>query len=122
MSRADKLRVPDFLEHIVEAIERIDSYIEDMDEVSFLNDSKTQDAVVRNYEIMGEAARNMERYHADFSADHPEIPWALMYAMRNKVAHGYFQMDYETIWWSIHEDLPPLHEAVRTLLNAMPKP
>lgn len=122
MSRADKLRVPDFLEHIVEAIERIDSYIEDMDEVSFLNDSKTQDAVVRNYEIMGEAARNMERYHADFSADHPEIPWALMYAMRNKVAHGYFQMDYETIWRSIHEDLPPLHEAVRTLLNAMPKP
>lgn len=61
MSKKDILRIPDYLGHIVEAIERIHRYIEDMDEVSFLADEKTQDAVVRNFEIIGEASRNIER-------------------------------------------------------------
>lgn len=56
MSKADVLRIPDYLEHIVEAIERIHLYIEDMNEVAFLNDQKTQDAVIRNFEIIGEAS------------------------------------------------------------------
>jgi uncharacterized protein with HEPN domain len=77
---------------------------------------------VRNYEIIGEAARNMERHHSAFAAQHPEIPWELMYAMRNRVAHGYFQVDYEMVWKSIHADLPPLHNAVRALLNSLKAP
>ncbi len=61
MSKSDVLRIPDYLEHILEAIERIDRYLEDTDEVAFLNDQKTQDAEVRNFEIIGEAAHNIER-------------------------------------------------------------
>jgi uncharacterized protein with HEPN domain len=55
MSKKDALRVADYLEHILEAIERIHRYVEDMSEVNFLDDEKTQDAVVRNFEIIGEA-------------------------------------------------------------------
>lgn len=74
MSKSDALRIPDYLGHILEAIERIDRYLADTDEAAFLNDQKTQDAVVRNFEIIGEAAttskatmqllpRNIQTYH-----------------------------------------------------------
>jgi uncharacterized protein with HEPN domain len=118
MSKADILRVPDYLEHIVEAIERIYRYIEDIDEPAFLQDEKTQDAVIRNFEIIGEAARNVERYHSEFAGRHPQVPWTLMYTLRNRIAHGYFQVDFELIWQSIHQDLPELHRQVRLLLQA----
>jgi uncharacterized protein with HEPN domain len=110
MSKKDILRIPDYLGHMVEAIERIHRYIEDMDEVSFLDDEKTQDAVVRNFEIIGEASRNIERYHSDYAEAHPQVPWTFIYAMRNRVAHGYFKVDFELVWKTIHEDLPELHE------------
>ena len=122
MSKADVLRIPDYLEHIVEAIERIHRYVDGLSEAAFLDDDKTRDAVIRNYEILGEAARNLERYHAAFVAQHPQVPWELMVAMRNKVAHGYFQVDYETVWNSIHTDLPPLHQAVKALLDTWMAP
>lgn len=93
--KADILRVPDYLEHIVEAIERIYRYIEDIDEAAFLQDEKTQDAVIRNFEIIGEAARNIERYHNEFAGRHSQVPWTLMYTLRNRIAHGYFQVDFE---------------------------
>ena len=115
MSKTDILRIPDYLEHIIEAIERIYRYIDDMSEIEFLADEKTQDAVIRNFEIIGEAARNIEHYHNVFATNHPQVPWALMYTMRNRVAHGYFKVDFELIWRTIYEDLPELHEQVRLL-------
>ena len=117
MSKADVLRIPDYLEHIIEAIERIDSYLADTDEIAFLNDRKTQDAVVRNFEIIGEAAHNIEKYHAAFAAAHPDIPWTVVYAMRNRVAHGYFKVDLEMVWKTIHSDLPKLHTQIEQLLE-----
>lgn len=59
-----------------------------MSEAAFLADEKTQDAVVRNFEILGEAAHNIEKLHPAFAASHAQVPWALMYTMRNRVAHG----------------------------------
>ena len=117
MSKADILRIPDYLEHILEAIERIDRYLSDTDEISFLNDQKTQDAVVRNFEIIGEAARNIERYHTQFAAAHADVPWAVIYAMRNRVTHGYFKIDLEMVWKTIHTDLPELHTQIKELLE-----
>ena len=119
MSKADILRIPDYLGHIVEAIERIHRYVEDMDEVVFLSDEKTQDAVVRNFEIIGEASHNIERYHSAFASEHSEVPWLLMYAMRNRVAHGYFKVDFELVWKTIHEDLPELHNLVHALRDSL---
>lgn len=119
MSRTDPLRIPDYLEHIVEAIERIDQYLTDTDEVSFLNDQKTQDAVIRNFEVIGEAAHNIERHHPAFASAHAEVPWAVIYAMRNRVAHGYFKVDLEMVWKTIHTDLPQLHGQIKQLLRTI---
>ncbi|MCK9394888.1 MAG: DUF86 domain-containing protein [Methylobacter sp.] len=116
MSKKDDLRIPDYLGHIIEAIERIHRYVEDMSEVDFLDDEKTQDAVVRNFEIIGEASRNIERHHPAYTQSHPEIPWIFMYTMRNRIAHGYFKVDFELVWQTIHADLPELHEQVRQLV------
>jgi uncharacterized protein with HEPN domain len=108
----------DYLGHIVEAIDRIHRYVEDMTELTFLGDEKTQDAVVRNFEILGEAAHNIEIFHADFAASHPQLPWSLMYTRRNRVAYGYFKVDYELVWKTIHIDLPKLRDQVSALGSA----
>ena len=118
MSKTDLLRVQDYLAHIVEAIDRIDRYVDDMVELSFLSDEKTQDAVVRNFEILGEASNNIEKHHLAFAQTHADVPWALMYTMRNRVAHGYFKVDYELVWKTIHADLPELRNQVAALIDS----
>ena len=89
-----------------------------MSEVAFLENDLVQDAVIRNIEIIGEAARNIERNDPAFTAQHAEIPWAVIYAMRNRVAHGYFKVDLEIAWKTIHQDLPELAREVDRLLHA----
>jgi uncharacterized protein with HEPN domain len=112
MSKADELRVMDYLCHIIDAIQRINRHIGTMDLDTFLRDEKTQDAVIRNLEIIGEAARNIERYHPDFAAEHAFVPWGIAYEMRNVLAHGYFMVDLEIVWKTIHNDLPVLAEQI----------
>lgn len=96
MSR-DQWRVVDYLAHILEAIERIDRYTEDMDELAFLNNQLVQDAVIRNLEIIGEASHNIEMHYPVFAAAHPELPLAFAYQMRNAISHGYFKVDFERL-------------------------
>ena len=111
MSR-DPQRLPDYLGHILEAIERIHSYVEDVDEVGFLSSKIIQDAVIRNLEVIGEASRNIERVHPEFAAAHPELPLALANDMRNALAHGYFKVDLEIVWQTIQSNLPDLHTQI----------
>jgi uncharacterized protein with HEPN domain len=109
----DQRRLADCLAHIAEAIERIDRYTEDMDEGAFLNSQLVQDAVIRNFEIIGEASNNIEKHYPDFAAAHPELPLSFAYQMRNAVAHGYFKVDFEIVWETIQRDLPGLHTQIR---------
>ncbi|MBU9388238.1 DUF86 domain-containing protein [Burkholderia multivorans] len=111
MSR-DPQRLPDYLGHILEAIERIHSYVEDVDEVGFLSSKIIQDAVIRNLEVIGEASRNIERVHPEFAAAHPELPLTLANDMRNALAHGYFKVDLEIVWKTIQGNLPDLHAQI----------
>lgn len=111
----DQQRLADYLAHITEAIERIDRYTSDMDEVTFLSDQLVQDAVIRNLEIIGEASNNIEKHYPEFAAAHPELPLSFAYQMRNAIAHGYFKVDYEIVWRTIHRDLPGLYQRVREL-------
>jgi uncharacterized protein with HEPN domain len=115
MNRA--LRVPDYLGHILEAIERIEEYVSDMDEMDFLASKLVQDAVVRNIEIIGEASNNIQRVAPAFAAQHDHIPWQVMYAMRNRVSHGYDKVDFEMVWKTIGNDLPDLYMLVKALKN-----
>lgn len=69
MSRGDPLRVRDYLERVAEAIANISEYTADMDAAAYLADRKTQDAVVRNFEVIGEACNNIVRYHSELRGD-----------------------------------------------------
>lgn len=75
MSDQHRSRIPEYLQHILQTIARIRQYTGGIDERGFLDDPKTQDAVLRSIEIIGEAARNVERADPEFSARHSEIPW-----------------------------------------------
>lgn len=110
-------RVPDYLGHILEAIERIERYVEDVGELRFLEEQLIQDAVIRNLEIIGEASHNIEKCAPDFAARYPDLPLAFAYQMRNVLAHGYFKVDLEVVWKTIERDLPDLCRQVRRILN-----
>ena len=117
MTNIEILRAMDYLAHIVEAIDRVHRYVQDLSEQGFLADEKTQDAVVRNFEVLVKAAHNIESHHAAFAQAHSDVPWALMYIMRNRVAHGYFKVDYGLVWKTIHADLPELRSQVAALIT-----
>jgi uncharacterized protein with HEPN domain len=85
-------RVYDFLEHILKAIERIERYTLDKDVTMFLQDEQLQDAVIRNIEILGEAANNIKKCDPELTDNDPEVPWLVMVAMRNRVSDAYFRL------------------------------
>lgn len=105
-------RVQQYLEHILGAIDRIGRYIANLDEAASLKDELVQDAVIRNIEIIGEASNNILRADADFAAKQADIPWLVLYTMRNRVAHGYHKVDMEIVWKTVTGDLPDLHAKV----------
>lgn len=111
MPRRDwRLRVED----ILEAIGRVESYTHDLTFEDFCNDSKTVDAVVRNLEVIGEAARNLD---ADVTARHPDVPWPDVRDMRNVLVHEYFGVDLAIVWATVKQDQPALGAALRPLLD-----
>ncbi|MDZ4141876.1 MAG: hypothetical protein CTY38_00705 [Methylotenera sp.] len=118
MSR-DQQRLQDYLAHIIQAIQRIHHYTEDMDEVGFLENELVQDAVIRNIEIIGEASNNIDKYYQDFAKLHPELPLIFAYEMRNAVAHGYFKVDLEIVWKTIKNDLPVLEQQTKDVLQQL---
>lgn len=117
MSR-DPQRLADYLAHILEAIERIDQYTSDLDELAFLDNLLVQDAVVRNLEIVGEACNNIDKRYPEFAAAHPDLPLSFAYQMRNTLAHGYFKVDFEIVWKTIQQDLPRFYRQVQQALPA----
>ena len=116
MSR-DKRRLIDYLKHILEAINRIQHYVGDIDEPSFLIKELIQDAVIRNLEIIGEASRNIARHYPEYAEEHASIPFSIAYEMRNALAHGYFNVDLEVVWKTIERDLPELEVMIEALLK-----
>lgn len=115
----DEQRLADYLAHILQAIERICRYTDQLDEVAFLQNELVQDAVIRNLEIVGEASNNIQKHYPEFAVQHPELPLAFAYQMRNAVAHGYFKVDYEIVWTTIHADLPTLYVQVQNVVRGL---
>ncbi|MGM0576194.1 MAG: HepT-like ribonuclease domain-containing protein [Myxococcota bacterium] len=102
-----------YLLHIRDACERIESYTTGGRDV-FLTDRKTQDAVIRNIEIIGEATKNLS---TRFRHAHPDVPWRRMAGMRDRVIHGYFGVDLELVWEVVERHLPPLKDRIDRLLG-----
>lgn len=98
-----------YLQDILTSLSRIDDYTKNLSLEDLNNDWKTIDAVVRNLEILGEAARNMPK---EVLEKYPDVPWGNMISMRNKVIHEYFGVDPDILWKTITEDLPLLKEQV----------
>lgn len=98
---------------ILESIKRIMEYTVNVDFEQFRSDTKTVDAVVRNFEIIGEAAAHIPE---EVISDHPEIPWQDMKDMRNLLAHEYFGINDKIVWDTIQDDLVPLATQLKSLL------
>ena len=86
-----------------------------MDLSAFMADRKTQDAVIRNLEVIGEACNNVVKNDPAFAAMHSSVPWGFAYEMRNALAHGYFTVDLAIVWQTIQNDLPGLQKQIAAL-------
>lgn len=115
MTRSKPLRTADYLGHITGAIDNIQSYTAGMDAAGFKADRKTQDAVIRNLEIIGKACNNVVKHDPAFAQKHPQVPWGFAYEMRNALAHGYFTVDLDIVWATVNADLPGLKAQLERL-------
>ena len=97
---------------MLEAIAKIERYVSALTEGQFLEDERTSDAVVRNLEIIGEAASRLPDVYRS-TAGH--VPWHQVIGLRHRIVHEYFGIDLQLVWVIIHTDLPKLHETLRDL-------
>ena len=116
MTKAHPARVPEYLQHIIEAIDRATAYVAGMDAATFEQDTRTQDAVIRALEIVGEAANKARVADPTLQGSAPEVPWDVMYGMRNRIVHDYFEVDLDVVWQTIQLDLPVLRPQIVKLL------
>ena len=106
-------RVPKLLlSDILEAASKIKIYTKGFSYTNFIADSKTTDAVIRNFEIIGEATKSISKEIKDAN---PDIPWKDMAGMRDVVIHNYFYVDYEMAWRTMKEDIPILKKQIKKL-------
>ena len=112
-------RAKDYLLHMLEAADRVLEYSSGVSEEQFLANQMLQDAVVRNIEIIGEAAKNLLEAGPEFGARYPSIPFAQIYGMRNRVAHGYFAVSATMIWDSVQVDIPELRQQIVRVLGGL---
>ena len=103
-----------FVTDMIEFGEKILSYTKGVDRGKFVADGRTYDATLRNLELIGEAASNVPN---DVRETHPEIEWRLIIGVRNRLAHGYLNIDDDIIWDIIQTDIPVMLPALRNLLN-----
>lgn len=104
------------LDDILESIKKIHQYTIDVNEGIFLTDEKTQDAVCRNFSIIGEAA---SRLTEDFKAQYTQINWRIIKDFRNKIIHDYIGTDYREVWKILQHDLPHLEQQIETILSSL---
>ena len=103
-----------FVIDMLESTAKIESYVQGLSHDDFFKDSKTQDAVVRNLEIIGEAAR---RIPEEIRKRYPGIPWSQIVGLRNRLAHGYFVVDMEVVWQIAVNELPALRRGLEAILS-----
>jgi len=108
-------RLPDYLDHMWQAAADACGFIEGMSKDDFLADKRTQQAVIMSLIIIGEAATKVMDQYAEFSAQHPEVPWRSMRGMRNHIAHGYFDINLDVVWETVQSALPELLERLSAL-------
>ncbi len=104
-----------YVQDMIDFGERVVTYTAGMDQDAFITDSRTYDAVLRNIELIGEAATHVP---APVQERNPEIEWRKIIAARNRVAHGYMGVDNDVIWDIIRTDVPDLLPKLRCMLDS----
>lgn len=108
-------RLIDYLDHMRQAASDACSFIEGMSKHQFLTDKRTQQAVILSLIVIGEAATKVMDQHPEFASLHPAIPWRNMRGMRNRIAHGYFDINLEVVWDTVQTALPQLLDKLREI-------
>ena len=103
-------RLPDYLDHIQQAATDACGFIDGLVKNDFLGDKRTQQAVIMSLIVIGEAATKVMDGYAEFTQAHPEVPWRSMRNMRNRMAHGYFEINLDVVWETAYEWLPALRK------------
>ncbi|PTD97638.1 HepT-like ribonuclease domain-containing protein [Pseudothauera lacus] len=116
MKRAERLTL--WVEQMQAAAGDACGYVDGLDFAAFERDKRTQQAVVLNLLLIGEVASRIAEGAPGFIAAHPEIPWAAMRGMRNRIAHGYFELDIEVVWDTVRDAVPELAVKLPGLLQA----
>ncbi|MBP1149545.1 MULTISPECIES: HepT-like ribonuclease domain-containing protein [Methylocaldum] len=101
-------RLPDYLDHMRQAATDACSFVEGLSKDDFLADKRTQQAVIMSLIIIGEAATKVMDGYAEFANTHAEVPWRSMRGMRNRIAHGYFDINLDMVWDTVQTALPGL--------------
>ena len=113
-------RVVEYLGHILEAIDRLKAGTDGVTEEEFMHGSIHQDIAIRNIEVIGEASHNIMAHYPQFAAEHPELELKDAYDMRNRVIHGYFDIDQDKLWETVQKSIPILQKQVQDILRTMP--
>lgn len=109
----DKLSL--YLTQMLEAATTAASFVEGYEKEDFLKDKRTHQAVTMNILIIGELATKIAQNHPEFTERNPDIPLGSMRNMRNRIAHGYFEIDFEVVWETVTFFVPQLIEALKTI-------
>ena len=105
-----------FLQDIISAIESIEKFVQGMSLDDLVKDDKTSSAVVRKFEVIGEATKHIPDR---IKEKHPEIPWKRMAGMRDRLIHAYFGIDYKLLWDAIKIEIPKLKIKLYEILEGM---
>ncbi len=101
-------RLIDYLDHMLQAAAEACSFVEGFAKEDFLADRRTQQAVIMNLMIIGEAVTKVMDGYAEFAQAHTQVPWRGMRGMRNRIAHGYFDINLDVVWDTVQSALPEL--------------
>jgi uncharacterized protein with HEPN domain len=101
-------RLPDYLGHMYQAATEACGFVEGLAKDDFFEDKRTQQAVIMSLIIIGEAATKVMDSYAEFTQAHAQVPWRNMRGMRNRIAHGYFDIDLDVVWDTVQTALPAL--------------
>jgi Uncharacterized conserved protein len=112
---SEKHRLPDYLDHMLQAATDACSFVEGFAKEDFLADKRTQQAVIMSLVIIGEAATQVMERHAEFTQTHALVPWRAMRGMRNRIAHAYFDINLDLVWDTVQTALPQLREQLATV-------
>ena len=114
MSDASQREWRFYLDDMIKFAEKVLSYTDGLDQASFVANGLAYDATLRNLELLGEAATHIPD---KFRSAHPEIPWRMIIATRNRLIHGYLGIDNDILWSIIRDDVPELLPLLRALEN-----